>query len=329
VSTEELAEVESHPAAFVEEHQLDDNLLIEKTHARLLDGRIALITGGAGTIASATARLFAEHGADVAIADLDASRTEAVVASIRDRGRQGLGIVTDLIADGAVEAAVNQTAETFGRVDILVNALGHAKNNIGPSEESDPADWGPFEESDSADWEWLYRMNLRHVFAASHRVVTAMKEGGWGRIINFSSVEGQRAMPYAAAYTAFKGGIESFTKSLGVEVARYGIRVNAIAVDKTSTNENGFYAMPAEYEKHVPVWVPAGRFGRGEDIANIALFLASDMADWVVGHTIVADGGTLPAGGWFRTPERWTNSPLLVQYFEDAEANSARPWNLR
>ena len=79
----------------------------------------------------------------------------------------------------------------------------------------------------------------------------------------------------------------------------------------------------------MPVWVPVGRFGQGEDIASVALFLASDLADWIVGHTIVADGGTLAAGGWFRTPERWTNSPLLVQYFQDAEANSTRPWNLR
>jgi 2-hydroxycyclohexanecarboxyl-CoA dehydrogenase len=285
---------------------------------RLLQGRTALITGGAGTIASATARLFAQHGADVALADIDAERTEQTVAAIRERGRTGLGIVTDLTEDGAVEAAVDEAIAKLGRVDILVNSLGHAKNNF-----------GPFPDQDPADWEWLYRMNLRHVFAGSHRAVPGMIERGWGRIVNFSSVEGQRSMPYAAAYTGFKGGVESFTKSLGVELARFGIRVNAIAVDKTSSYQTGFYAMAPEYESQVKVWVPAGRFGRGEDVGNVALFLASDMADWLVGHTIVADGGTLAAGGWFRTPERWTNSPLLVQYFEDPEANRDRPWNLK
>lgn len=91
---------------------------------RLLQGRTALITGGAGTIASATARLFAQHGADVAIADIDAGRTEETVASIRERGRTGLGIVTDLTEDGAVEAAVDEAVTKLGRVDILVNSLG-------------------------------------------------------------------------------------------------------------------------------------------------------------------------------------------------------------
>jgi 2-hydroxycyclohexanecarboxyl-CoA dehydrogenase len=110
--------------------------------ARLLDDRVALLTGGAGTIASATALLYAEHGADIAIADIDANRTESVVAAIRDRDRRALGIVTDLTSAGAVAAGVEKTVDTFGRVDILVNALSHAVNRPGPVEESATAAWG-------------------------------------------------------------------------------------------------------------------------------------------------------------------------------------------
>ena len=87
--------------------------------------------------------------------------------------------------------------------------------------------------------------------------------------------------------------------------------------------------MPEEYDPFVPVWVPAGRFGEGADVASVALFLASELGAWVVGQTIPADGGTLAAGGWYRTPNRWTNSPLLAQYLEDPEDTKRRPPNLR
>jgi hypothetical protein len=104
------------------------------------------------------------------------------------------------------------------------------------------------------------------------------------------------------------------------------VRVNAIAVDKTRSHQVNFYDLGAEYDRHVPVWVPAGRYGEGDDIAAVVLFLASELSAWVVGQTIVADGGTLSAGGWYRTPVKWTNSPLLVQHLEDDPAiNAARP----
>ena len=165
---------------------------------------------------------------------------------------------------------------------------------------------------------------------ATHAVLPGMKERGWGRIVNFSSVEGMRSMPNAAPYTAYKGAIDSFTKSLGVEVARFDIRVNCIAVDKTRAHQVNFYDLGEEYDPHVPIWVPAGRYGEGDDVAAVVLFLSSDMCSWVVGQTIPADGGTLAAGGWYRTPVKWTNSPLLVQYFEDDPAiNAARPRGLQ
>lgn len=281
----------------------------------LAAGRIALVTGGAGAIGAQSCVALADHGADLVVVDIDAERTAATVAAVESRGRRALGIVSDLTEDGAVRAAVAHALDVFGRVDILVNALGH---HYGLA--------APFESSTEEGWDSLYRVNLLHVLQACHAVLPGMKERGWGRIVNFSSVEGMRSMPNAAPYTAYKGAIDSFTKSLGVEVARFDIRVNCIAVDKTRAHQVNFYDLGDEYDRHVPIWVPAGRYGEGDDVAAVVLFLSSELCSWVVGQTIPADGGTLAAGGWYRTPVKWTNSPLLVQYFEDDHAlNDARP----
>lgn len=282
-------------------------------------GRVALVTGGAGAIAGAICRRLADEGADVVVADMDADRTDAVVAEVEARGRRGVGVVADLTADDTVEQAVATATEALGDVDILVNALGEHLRLA-----------RPFERSTPADWDALYRVNLLATMRASHAVLPLMLARGWGRIVNFSSVEGIRAMPNGAPYTAFKAAIDGFTRSLAVEVARSGVRVNAIAVDKTRSYQVGFYRIGEEWERHVPVWVPAGRYGEPDDVAAVAAFLASDEAEWIVGQTIAADGGTLAAGGWYPTPTRWTNSPLLVQYFDDdPEANRRRPPMLR
>jgi NAD(P)-dependent dehydrogenase (short-subunit alcohol dehydrogenase family) len=281
----------------------------------LCAGRVAVVTGGGGAIGEAVGRALADHGADVVVADRAADRVEAACAAIEARGRRALGVPGDLTEAGAVEALIARANAAFGRVDILVNALGE---HLALS--------GPFEGSTEEGWERLYRVNLLQTMQACHAVLPGMRERRWGRIVNFSSVEGIRAMPNAAPYTAFKGAIDSFTKSLGVEVAGDGIRVNAVAVDKTRSHQVNFYRLGEEYDRHVPVWVPAGRYGEGDDIAAVVLFLASEMGAWIVGQTIVADGGTSSAGGWYRTPSRWTNSPLLKQYFEDDPAiNAARP----
>jgi NAD(P)-dependent dehydrogenase (short-subunit alcohol dehydrogenase family) len=286
--------------------------------ADLVAGRVAFVSGGAGTIGAMSSFRLADHGAAVIVADIDAERVASVTADITATGGRALGLVSDLTIDGAIEAALAEGAAAFGPIDILVNALGHHL-----------ALAGPFETSSEEGWDALYRVNLLHVMRACRVVIPEMRARGWGRIVNFSSVEGIRAMPNAAPYTAFKGAIDSFTKSLGVEVAGAGIRVNAIAVDKTRTHQVNFYDLGEEYDRHVPIWIPAGRYGEGDDIASVVLFLASELCSWVVGQTIVADGGTLAAGGWYRTPAKWTNSPLLHQYFEDPAETAARPPALR
>ena len=286
----------------------------------LLRDRIAVVTGGAGAIAGATCTLFADHGADVVVVDIDADRTADVVAEVERRGRKALGVVCDLMADDSIEEMAARTLEAFGRVDVLVNAMGHA---LAPA--------ASFEDTTPELWNRLYRANLYHVFRATYAFLPGMRERGWGRIVNFSSVEGMRAAPGLAVYTAFKAGVDAFTRSVAIDVGGSGVTVNSVAVDKTLSYQVGYGRFPEEFDRHIPVWVPAGRYGEGSDIAAVVLFLASELGSFVIGQSIVADGGTLAAGGWYRTPTRWVNSPLLLQYYEDdpAAAAAARPPTLR
>jgi NAD(P)-dependent dehydrogenase (short-subunit alcohol dehydrogenase family) len=282
--------------------------------AVLLDGRVAVVTGGAGSIGDAVCEHFVREGAAVLVADVNRERTQAVVERLERSGGRAIPFVADLTDAAAVEEMVGVALAELGSVDVLVNGVG---DHLGIA--------GPFEESDEAGWQALYDVNLLHVLRACRAVVPHMRRRGWGRIVNFSSVEGIRAAPALAVYAAFKAAIDAFTKSLAVDVARDGIRVNAIAVDKTRAHQVGHYDLPDEYAQLVHTWIPAGRYGEPADVARVALFLATEMSSWITGQTIVADGGTLSAGGWYRTPKRWTNQPLLVQYLEDPAANEKRP----
>jgi 2-hydroxycyclohexanecarboxyl-CoA dehydrogenase len=299
--------------------EVNDDLSRHLRPGPLLEGRVAVVTGGAGGIGDAICRTFAAHGASVVVADNHAERAAATAAAVRARGVGALAVTADLTSADGIESLRTQALDTFGQVDILINGLGH---HLGVH--------GPFEDNREEQWQGLYEVNLLHVLRASQAFIPGMRQRGWGRIVNFSSVEGIRSAPDIAVYTAFKGAVDSFTKSLGVGLASSGIRVNAIAVDKTRAYQVNHYALPAEYERFVPTWIPAGRYGEGDDVAGVALFLASDLAEWVVGQTLPADGGTLAAGGWYRTPTRWTNSPLLTQYVEtDPSINAARPRSLQ
>lgn len=282
-----------------------------------LNGRVAVVTAGGGAIGAASCVRLAEQGADVVCADWNAGRVGAVGQRVEDLGRRFQPVVADLTTTEGIAALV-EAAERLGGADILVNGLGEHLMTA-----------GAFEDSTEEQWQALYEVNLLHVFRACREMVPGMVRRRWGRIVNFSSVEGVRAAPALAVYTAFKRAVDGFTKSLAVDLARHGVLVNAIAVDKTRAHQVGHYELPEEYTRLVETWIPAGRYGEGDDIARIVLFLTSEMNSWVVGQTITADGGTLSAGGWYRTPSRWTNQPLLLQYFEAPEANDGRPPMLR
>jgi 2-hydroxycyclohexanecarboxyl-CoA dehydrogenase len=283
----------------------------------MLEDQMAAIAGGAGSIGGSIARLFAAHGARVLVADAAGERVESLVDEITNSGGRAEGFVADLTsADAMAEFAARATV--FGPAEILVNCLGHYLNSV-----------EPFEDTTEQTWLDLYEINLLPVFRACKLFVPGMRERKYGRIINFSSVEGIRASPDLAVYGAFKGAVDAFTRSLAVETARDNVLVNSIAVDKTRSHQTNFLQVPVEYEHLIPAWVPRGRFADGIDIGKIALFLASDLSDWMVGATLLADGGTVAAGGWYRTPQRWSTQPLLHQYFESADINQARPRSLQ
>jgi NAD(P)-dependent dehydrogenase (short-subunit alcohol dehydrogenase family) len=150
------------------------------------------------------------------------------------------------------------------------------------------------------------------VFLCTRAFVPGMVAQQRGSVINLSSVEAFRAIPRRPVYSAFKGAVTQFTKSLAVELGNDGVRVNAIAPDLTETIQVPYSRwVPEEQEPLIPTWVPVGRFGQPDDIAGVALFLASDLSAFVTGTTVHADGGSLAAGGWFRRPDgTWTNRPL-------------------
>lgn len=271
---------------------------------RLLSDRVAVVTGGGGGTGAATASLFAEHGAHVVIADIDAERAHATAEEIVAMGGSALAMCTDVRDATQVAELAKAVGDRFHRVDALVNNVGHWLRHPGDFVNTDP----PL-------WDDLYRINLHHVFVVTHAFLPAMLERRSGAIVNVSSVEGLRGYPEDPVYAAFKAAVIGFTRSLAVQVGGHGVRVNGIAPDVTESLQVPYAQwLSAEEQRQWPRWVPVGRMGRPDDQARVILFLASDLSGFVTGHTIPTDGGTGAAGGWFRSSRRpgrdWTNRPL-------------------
>ena len=270
----------------------------------LLNDRIAVVTGGGGGIGAATARLFADQGAQVVIADIDAELARLTAEQIAASGGSAFAAVTDVRDAGQVAELARSVLERHGRVDVLVNNVGHWLRHP-----------GDFVDTDPQLWDDLYRVNLHHVFLVTHAFLPAMIGQRSGAIVNVSSVEGLRGYPEDPVYAAFKAAVIHFTRSLAVQVGRDGVRVNAIGPDVTESLQVPYSQwLSAEEQAQWPQWVPVGRMGLPEDQAQVILFLASDLSAFVTGHTIPTDGGTGAAGGWFRSSRRpdreWTNRPV-------------------
>lgn len=272
----------------------------------LLEGKTAVVSGGAAGIGGGITRSLAGAGAHVVVNDIDADLLAGTVQEVTE----ARGVVTALhgdIRDLAVVTALADLGRSVaaeageGRgIDVLVNNVGDYRPN------------GRFLKTAEADWQALYALNLEHVFRLTHAVAPSMVGQGSGSIVNVSTVEAFRGIPANAVYSAFNAGINAFTRSMAVELGRDGVRVNAIAPDLADTLQTPAEAMlrgrPPEMTRH---WLPLGRFGRPDDYGDVVLFLASDQSRFVTGHVIPVDGGTTAASGWYlRTDERgWTNLP--------------------
>ncbi|HEX3461688.1 MAG TPA: SDR family oxidoreductase [Acidimicrobiales bacterium] len=269
---------------------------------RLLDQRVAVVTGGGEGIGAAIARLFAEHGALVEIAEVDGERAARVAASIGGAGGSARAHVLDVTDDDSVAAFALDVLATHGRVDVIVNNVGDYRPLV------------RFPESTPESWKAMYDINLRHVFAVTHAFIGSMIEQGSGSIVNIHSVEGMRGYPGDPVYGAMKAAVAHFTTCLAVGLGRNGIRVNGIGPDLTQTPQVDYLAGSEQSEPLWPSWAPVGRLGWPEDQARAALFLASDLSSFVTGHNIPVDGGTKAGSGWFYSPaaHRFTNRPTTL-----------------
>jgi NAD(P)-dependent dehydrogenase (short-subunit alcohol dehydrogenase family) len=270
----------------------------------LLDGRVAVITGGGGGIGAAAARLFGVHGAHVVVAEIDAGRAQETVVRIAAGGGSATAVVTDVRDPVQVEALRAGVLGDHGRVDVLVNNVGHWVRHV-----------NDFVDQDAELWDELHRVNFGHILLVTHAFLPSMIGHRRGSIVNVSSVEGLRGYPQDPVYGAYKAAVVQFTRCLAVQVGRHGVRVNGIGPDVTESLQVPYSSwLSPEQQQLWPLWVPVGRMGVPEDQARVLLFLASDLSSFVTGHTIPTDGGTGAAGGWFRSESRpgrtWTNRPL-------------------
>lgn len=257
----------------------------------LLTGRVAVVTGGGAGIGRAIAQGLAAFGASVAIWERDAETCASAAEQIG-----ALGIETDVRDSAQVDSALERTVAELGDVSILVNNAGGVFNS-------------PLLETTENGWDALYRSNLRHVLLCTQRVARRLVEAGRpGSVINVTSIEGVRAAPGYAAYSAAKAGVVNYTQTAAFELSPHNIRVNAIAPDLTLT-EGLMQMSGGALRPDTAPGIPMGRPGHVDEIASTAVFLASDMASYITGQTIHVDGGTQAAGGWYHHPQ--TGRPTL------------------
>jgi NAD(P)-dependent dehydrogenase (short-subunit alcohol dehydrogenase family) len=264
-----------------------------------LQGKVAVVTGAGGGIGAGIARALAAAGAHVVVAEVETERADETVDVIRKGGGSAEASVVDVRETDEVSRLAATTLADHGQVDVLVNNVGHYLKAT------------PFLQSSEAHWDALDAINLRHVFRLTRAILPSMVERGSGSVINVASVEGLRGYPPDPVYGAYKAAVAHFTRCLALEVAPSGVRVNAIAPDLTQTIQVDYAkTTPAEYADRWPIWAPIGRVGLPADNADVVLFLASDLSRFLVGQVIPTDGGSVVAGGWFRTSKgRWTNRP--------------------
>lgn len=266
---------------------------------RLLEGKVAVVTGGGEGIGGAISRLFASHGARVEIAEIDPERGARAVSEIEAAGGSARTHDVDVrVAEDVARLSDSVLAE-HGRVDVLVNNVG------------DYRPLKPFQASSPETWEAMYQINFLHVVRVTHALLDSMIAAGGGSIVNLHSVEGMRGYPVEPIYASMKAAVAQFTTCLAVEQGRNGIRVNGIGTDLCQTPQVDYRKGWEEHEHLWPSWAPVGRLGWPEEQARVALFLASDLSSYVTGHNIPVDGGTKAGGGWFFSPRdgRFANRP--------------------
>jgi len=247
---------------------------------KLLEGKVAIVTGAARGIGEGIAIKFAEHGAHVVftyVSDSSVDKAKALEEKINNLGVTGRSYRTNAGDFVQCELLVNDVVNEFKSVDICVNNAGISKDNL-------------LLRMSAEQWDEVMQVNLKSVFNMTKHVIRPMMKAKKGSIVNMSSIIGLMGNAGQGSYAASKAGIIGFTKSVAKELGSRNIRCNAIAPGFIETDMTGYLKEGEQAEKY-KAGIPLGKFGTVEDVANVALFLASDLSSYVTGQVINADGG--------------------------------------
>jgi len=248
-----------------------------------LDGKVALVTGAGSGLGEAIALLFAREGADIAVNDIDLKSAEKTAAEITKMGRRAIAIKADVTAVAEVNAMVERVISELGGIDILVNNAG-----IGGG--------GPVLEESLETWDRVVSVHLRGAYLCSRGAGRWMSSHKTGTIVNMASIAGMKGSVNMNAYSSAKGGVIILTRALAMEWAKYNIRVNCIAPGIINTPMTQHTAAVWCTPERLKEMVPLGRMGESEEVAKLALFLASSDSSYITAITIPIDGGMLYRG---------------------------------
>jgi NAD(P)-dependent dehydrogenase (short-subunit alcohol dehydrogenase family) len=248
--------------------------------SKILEEKIALITGGGSGIGRAAAILYANEGAKVIVSNRNAENGNETVRMIKDAGGEGIYIQTDISKKSDVETLISTIVQKYGRLDCAFNNGGV---------DGKPA---PLVDCEEEDWDEIIGINLKGTYLLMKYEIRQMLKQGYGAIVNMSSACGIVARPNRCAYTASRHGVEGLTKVGALEYASSGIRINAVGPSsiKTAIYQRSTKGNPEKEELYASVH-PIGRVGEPEEVAHAALWLSSDAASFVSGHTLRIDGG--------------------------------------
>ncbi|WP_247998052.1 SDR family NAD(P)-dependent oxidoreductase [Brucella tritici] len=243
-----------------------------------LSGRIVIVTGGGRGLGAAMARALAEAGAIVVLSGRNADPLETTAADIRVAGGRAEYILCDITRRADVDALIAETEARHGHIDILVNNAGIT-------------DRSAFVDVTDTDWAEMIATHMTGPFMASRAVLPTMLARGSGKIINTVSVVGELGRPWVVPYSSAKGGLRMLTRSLATEVAGYNIQVNGIGPGYFVTEMNNKIMEDRTFYEERVARIPAGRWGRPEELGGVTVFLASQASDYLCGQIIYVDGG--------------------------------------